>query len=127
VARPYAQEIGRLAETLAWAGSAPIDNLARAARTASLGPLVAVGSGGSLSAAHFLAQMHQSLSGQLGLTATPSELLNEPAPRSAAIWLLSAGGSNVDIYAAFGDAVAREPRQLAVLCGRAQSRLSEAA
>lgn len=127
MARPYAQEIGRLAETLAWAGSAPIDNLARAARTASLGSLVAVGSGGSLSAAHFLAQAHQSLSGQLGLTATPSELLNEPAPRSAAIWLLSAGGSNVDINAAFGDAVAREPRQLAVLCGRAQSRLSEAA
>lgn len=127
MARPYAQEIEKLAETLAWAGSAPVDDLVRAARTASLGPLVAVGSGGSLSAAHFLAHTHQSLSGQLGQTATPSELLNEPAPRSAAIWLLSAGGSNVDINGAFDDAVAREPRQLAVLCGRAQSRLSDTA
>ncbi|MFX5757134.1 hypothetical protein ABTE27_24590, partial [Acinetobacter baumannii] len=63
MARPYAQEIEKLTETLAWAGSASIDDLARAVRTAALGPLVAVGSGGSLSAAHFLAQVHQSLSG----------------------------------------------------------------
>lgn len=127
MARPYAQEMSRLTQTLAWAGSAPIDDLARAVGTAALGPLVAVGSGGSLSAAHFLAQTHQSLAGQLARTATPAELINEPAPRAASIWLLSAGGGNVDINAAFEDAVAREPRQLAVLCGRAQSPLSVAA
>ena len=127
MARPYAQEMSRLTQTLAWAGSAPIDGLARAVGTAALGPLVAVGSGGSLSAAHFLAQTHQSLAGQLARTATPAELINEPAPRAASIWMLSAGGGNVDINAAFEDAVAREPRQLAVLCGRAQSPLSAAA
>lgn len=127
MARPYAQEMGRLAQTLAWAGAEPIDDLARAVGAATLGPLVAVGSGGSLSAAHFLAQTHQSLAGQLARTATPAELINEPAPRTASIWLLSAGGGNVDINAAFEDAVAREPRQLAVLCGRARSPLSAAA
>lgn len=127
MARPYAQEMGRLTQTLAWAGSAPIDDLVRAVGAAALGPLVAVGSGGSLSAAHFLAQTHQVLAGQLARIATPAELLNEPAPRTASIWLLSAGGSNVDINAAFEDAVVREPRQLAVLCGRAQSPLSAAA
>ena len=127
VARPYAQEMGRLAQTLTWAGSTPIDDLVRAIGTATHGSLVAVGSGGSLSAAHLLAQTHQSLAGQLARTATPAELINEPAPRAASIWLLSAGGGNVDINAAFEDAVAREPRQLAVLCGRAQSPLSAAA
>jgi trehalose-6-phosphatase len=127
VARPYAQEMGRLTQTLAWASSAPIDDLVRAVGAAALGPLVAVGSGGSLSAAHFLAQTHQGLAGQLARIATPAELLNEPAPRTASIWLLSAGGSNVDINAAFEDAVVREPRQLAVLCGRARSPLSAAA
>jgi fructoselysine-6-P-deglycase FrlB-like protein len=119
--------MGRLTETLAWAGSTPIDDLVRAVGAAALGPLVAVGSGGSLSAAHFLAQTHQSLAGQLARTATPAELINEPAPRTASIWLLSAGGGNVDINAAFEDAVVREPRQLAVLCGRAKSPLSAAA
>lgn len=127
MARPYAQELERLAQTLEWAGSAPIDELARAVGSAVLGPLVAVGSGGSLSAAHFLAQTHQRFSGQIARTATPTELINEPAPRAASIWLLSAGGGNVDINAAFEDAVVREPRQLAVLCGRAQSPLSVAA
>ena len=127
MARPYAQEMGRLTQTLAWAGSVPIDDLTRAVSAAALGPLVAVGSGGSLSAAHFLAQTHQSLAGQLARTATPAELINEPAPRTASIWLLSAGGGNVDINTAFEDAVAREPRQLAVLCGRARSPLSAAA
>lgn len=127
MARPYAQEMGGLTQTLAWAGSTPIDDLARAVGAAALGPLVAVGSGGSLSAAHFLAQIHQSLSGQLARIATPAELISEPAPRAASIWLLSAGGGNVDITAAFEDAVAREPRQLAILCGRAQSPLAAAA
>lgn len=127
MARPYAQEMGRLAQTLAWSGSVPVEDLARAVGAAALGPLVAVGSGGSLSAAHFLAQTHQILAGQLARTATPAELINEPAPRTASIWLLSAGGGNVDINAAFEDVVAREPRQLAVLCGRAQSPLSTAA
>ena len=127
MARPYSLEMGRLALTLAWAGSAPINDLVRAIGTAALGPLVAVGSGGSLSAAHFLAQTHQTLAGQLAKIATPAELINEPAPRGAAIWLLSAGGGNVDINAAFDDAVVQEPRQLAVLCGRAQSPLSAAA
>ncbi len=127
VARPYAQEMGRLTQTLAWAGSTPIDDLVRTVGAAALGPLVAVGSGGSLSVAHFLAQTHQSLAGQLARTATPAELLSEPAPPSASIWLISAGGGNVDINTAFEGAVMREPRQLAILCGRAQSPLSTAA
>ena len=93
----------------------------------TLGPLVAVGSGGSLSTAHFLAQTHQSIAGQLARISTPAELINEPAPHAASVWLLSAGGGNVDINAAFEDAVVREPRQLAVLCGRARSPLSRAA
>jgi fructoselysine-6-P-deglycase FrlB-like protein len=111
VARPYAQEMDRLAQSLAWAGSAPIEELVRAVGAAALGPLVAVGSGGSLSAAHFLAQIHQSLVGQLARVATPAELVSEPAPRAASIWLLSAGGSNVDVNVVFENAVARQPRQ----------------
>jgi fructoselysine-6-P-deglycase FrlB-like protein len=127
VARPYAQEMDRLAQTLEWAGAEAIDDLVRAVGTAASGPLVAVGSGGSLSAAHFLAQLHQRLTGQIARTSTPAELVDEPAPHATSVWLLSAGGGNVDINAAFADAVAREPRQLAVLCGRAQSHLAAAA
>ena len=46
---------------------------------------------------------------------------------NAAIWLLSAGGGNVDILAAFQALAAREPRQLSILCGKTTSPLAEAA
>lgn len=127
MARPYAHEMARLAQTLAWAGAAQIEELVQAVKTAATGSLIAVGSGGSLSAAHFLTQLHQRHTGQLARTATPSEATIEPAPRTTSVWLLSAGGGNVDINGAFKDAVLREPRQLAVLCGREQSPLSNAA
>ncbi len=127
MARPYAHEMAQLAHTLTWAGSFPVNDLMSAVSVAARGSLVAVGSGGSLSAAHFLAQLHQRNSGELARVATPAEAITEPAPRTASIWLLSAGGGNVDINAAFEDAVLREPRQLAVLCGRAQSPLATAA
>ncbi|MGR4866725.1 HAD hydrolase family protein [Caulobacter sp. LARHSG274] len=51
----------------------------------------------------------------------------EPLEPAIATWLLSAGGGNVDILAAFKSLVAREPRQLGVLCGRAGSPLTELA
>jgi hypothetical protein len=41
--------------------------------------------------------------------------------------LLSAGGGNVDILAAFQTLAAREPRQLSILCGKTTSPLAEAA
>ncbi|MGH7947879.1 MAG: sucrose-6-phosphate hydrolase, partial [Candidatus Binataceae bacterium] len=55
------------------------------------------------------------------------EVVGESLAPSAAMWLLSAGGKNVDILAAFRALVAREPRQLGILCGRSNSPLADAA
>ena len=55
MARPYATEMERLAETFAWATTTELGALRRAVRAAGLSPLVAIGSGGSLIAAHALA------------------------------------------------------------------------
>lgn len=127
MARPYASEMLKLADTFAWAMSADVDVLRKAVKTAGLSPLLAIGSGGSLSAAHALAILHQRCTGYLASVATPLEAVASPLASSAAIWLLSAGGSNVDILAAFRALVAREPRQLGILCGNARSALAEAA
>lgn len=69
MAKPHAAEMARLAETFAWACDVEIEALRRAARTAGGMPLRAVGSGGSLTAAHALAQPHQNDSSRYG---TPS-------------------------------------------------------
>ncbi len=125
MARPYASEMAKLAETFAWAGSVDIDPLRRAIRTAGISPLRAIGSGGSLTAAHALASFHQRFTHRIATIATPLEAIEEPLDSNTATWLLSAGGSNVDILAATEALISREPRQLGVLCGRIGSPLTD--
>lgn len=124
MAKPYVDEMARLSETLAWASQTDISALRKAVAVASLGPLVAVGSGGSLSAAHALAFLHRRLTGQLASIATPLEAAGEHLQRTVSTWLLSAGGDNVDILTGFRALVSREARQLAALCGRSDSPLA---
>lgn len=124
MARPYSTEMVKLAETFAWATTADIGPLRKAVRTAGLSPLLAIGSGGSLSAAHALATIHRRATHQIAAVATPLEAAAEPLEGGVATWLLSAGGGNVDILAVAKTLVAREPRQLAVLCGREDSPLA---
>jgi len=126
MAKPYAAEMARLAETFAWAAEVDIGALRRAVRTAGGMPLRAVGSGGSLTAAYALAQLHQYVTRQIGVVATPLDV-SEPSAAPLANWLLSAGGSNVDILGAASRLANQEPRQLAMLCGRSDSPLSDLA
>lgn len=125
MARPYASEMAKLAESFAWAAAADITPLRLAVRTAGYSPLRAIGSGGSLTAAHALAGLHQRFTHRLASVATPLEAADEPLDTGVAIWALSAGGGNVDIMGAVKALILREPRQLAVLCGREDSLLAE--
>lgn len=125
MARPYATEMAKLAETFAWAARTEVKSLRQAVCAAGLSPLRAVGSGGSLTAAHALAALHQRFTGRLAAVATPLEAADEALEPGVSTWLLSAGGSNVDIIAAARTLISREPRQLGVLCGRADSALAD--
>ena len=125
MAQRYQGEIGRLGETFAWAAAVDLESLQQAIRTASVASLRAVGSGGSLTAAHALAHLHQRHTGCLAAVATPLEAVGESLDATTATWLLSAGGGNVDILAATRRMISREPRQLAVLCGRDASPLAD--
>lgn len=127
MARPYATEMSKLAETFSWAVSCDITALRQAVRTAGLSSLTAIGSGGSLTAAHALASLHRRWTGHLAAVATPLEAISEPIASTTSSWLVSAGGTNVDILAAFHALVAREPRQLGIMCGKADSPLASAA
>ena len=112
-----------LTETFAWAEIVDIRSLQQAVRAARLSPLRAVGSGGSLTAAHALAGLHQRYTDLLAAVATPLEAIDNPLDAAIATWLLSAGGGNPDIMAAAKTLIWREPRQLGVLCGREASPL----
>lgn len=126
MAKPYAEEMERVAETFAWVAEiVDIEPLRHAIRTAAQSPLRAVGSGGSLTGAHTLAALHQRHTGQLATVATPLEAVGEPLGATVAAWLLSAGGGNVDVLAAARSLIQREPRQIGVLCGRDASPLAK--
>ncbi|MCQ4634553.1 HAD hydrolase family protein [Shinella sp. CPCC 100929] len=125
MAKPYASELARLQETLRWSASTDIESLKNAVKTAGLSPLSAIGSGGSLTAANVLAALHQSFTGKPGLVQTPLEAANANLDVSVSQWLLSAGGSNVDINAAAVSLIEREHRQVAVMCGRPGSPITE--
>ena len=125
MARSYAGEMARLAETFAWASATDLQPLRQAVRIAGLSPLRAIGSGGSLTSAHALASLHRRYTGHVAMVATPLEAVNEPLDTTVATWLLSAGGSNVDIMAVAKTLILREPRQLGVLCGRDTSPLAK--
>jgi len=123
--RPYDAEMAELARTFAWAQQYDVTDLRQAVRVASARPLISIGSGGSLTVAVVLASLHQNLSRQLGTTLTPLEVTHSRIETDCSYWLISAGGSNVDINGAAKALITREPSQVAILCGRADSPLAE--
>lgn len=125
MARPYREEMSALSQTFAWAATANLERLRQAVRVAGESPLRAIGSGGSLTAAHALAALHQRYTGHLSAATTPLTAIAEPVDTNTASWLLSSGGSNVDIIEAAKSLILAEPRQLGILCAREASRLVE--
>lgn len=117
-----------LSETYSWALDAPIESLIAGVSASASMPLVAVGSGGSFTAAHLACALHQHYTGMVSKPVTPLELISSPfRVRSLAAMILSAGGSNIDIISAFENIVEREPRRCMVLCLRKDSKLTRRA
>lgn len=125
MARPYEKEMSNLSDTFAWAAAADIKPLRQAVRKAGLWPMRAIGSGGSLTGAHAIADLHRRYTGQLAAAGTPLDAVHEPLDTATTTWLVSAGGNNVDIVAAAKALILREPRQCGVICANETSRLAK--
>lgn len=124
----YANELTRLDETYAWAQVAPIETLTEFVAEAHTRPLLAIGSGGSVTGAHFASLIHRSYAGGVARYATPLEvLLSEPQLQDAAALLLSASGRNRDVLAALDHCIQHDARAIATLCTQRGSPLAAAA
>ncbi|MDD2736696.1 MAG: HAD hydrolase family protein [Desulfuromonadaceae bacterium] len=123
--KPYVSELSKLAETYEWAISQDITALTNAINVTNSLPMLAVGSGGSLSAAEVMISCHERAAHFLGRAVTPLELLTAlPNNQDTSVWFFSAGGGNVDIRRAYKHALLKEPRQVAALVGKLNSKLS---
>ena len=96
--RSYPSELGRIPATIDWALGQDVAAL-RGTLLQELGGhnLVAIGSGGSLTAAAFAALLHEAATGRLARAATPLEAITRSPLRDTGVLLLSARGTNVDI------------------------------
>jgi len=102
----------------------PIDQLCSFVNASHDLPLIAVGSGGSLTAAHMAVLLHQR-TGMLSKAVSPLDFmaLKKSSPGNSVL-ILSAGGRNLDILSAFRSVVTSEPRQLMALCMQTGSPLA---
>jgi fructoselysine-6-P-deglycase FrlB-like protein len=117
VGRPYATELTELAPTYQWALTADLGRLVASLRGVSSLPLMAIGSGGSLTVAEFCAGLHRDMCGCPAIAQTPLEAVASGTNlRNAAVVLTSAGGSNPDVLASLDRLARREPRSFVVVC-----------
>jgi hypothetical protein len=114
--KPYWTELELLPETFAWALEVDIREVSRAIAATQGSELVCIGSGGSFSAAAFVAWLHQELTGRLAVSATPWQASRMQAIRNCAAVILSAGGKNPDVLGVFKALLKLEPRSLGILC-----------
>jgi fructoselysine-6-P-deglycase FrlB-like protein len=122
--KPYASELAQLPLTYKWARSCDITALARSVQVNKEFSLVSVGSGGSLTAAAFMAQLHETFTGMPAKYCTPLEVVEDPAIRDCAVYILSARGSNPDIVEAGRLIAYREPKAVSGIVLASESPLS---
>ncbi len=122
--RSYDDEIAAFPETYAWASTVDVEPLRSQVEAAANRGLLAVGSGGSWTAAHFAAYLHQVCTPHLSQAVTPLQMSGlRNVIRSVAVLLLSARGQNPDILTAARFAIEHEPRELTAIIFAAHSPL----
>lgn len=122
--KPFASELAQLPLTYKWARSCDVTALARSIQANKEFSLVSVGSGGSLTAAAFMAQLHEYFTGMPAKYCTPLEVIEDPAIRDSAVYFLSARGSNPDVVEAGKLIAYREPKAISGLVLANKSLLS---
>lgn len=126
--KPYSQELKQLSQTYDWARKQDILSIADIASSSSTLPVIAVGSGGSLTVAHFTTRLHQHFAKRIGKALTPLEIVeSKKSIKNSSVILLTAGGRNPDVIGAFKNIVLEEPQILSIVGSKADSPLSKAA
>lgn len=126
--RPFEEELVLLPDTYEWALRADVQELAKSVGLGSYLPLRSVGSGGSLSAAVFAAQLHQVFNAQVASAVTPLEISSgvAAAQESTSVFL-SASGRNPDIIGAFLTLAESGASSILVVCMQKESPIGQVA
>jgi fructoselysine-6-P-deglycase FrlB-like protein len=120
----YESELYCLNQTYQWAHEAPIEELSSFIEASHDSSLIAIGSGGSLTAAQMAAILHQK-AGKISKGVTPLEFVHlGRAVLDSSVLILTSRGNNADILSAYRHAANAEPRRLMAICMKKHSPLS---
>jgi HAD superfamily hydrolase (TIGR01484 family) len=124
VASHYASELQKLPDTYAAALAIDVNRLKLAISGLSGASVLAVGSGGSFTAASLLCNLHETYTGRVSRPSTPLEIICNPTLAAASpVFLISAEGKNPDIVEALQRARLHSSRSLHVITNRGDSPL----
>ena len=123
--KPFEKELAMISDTVGWAFAEELSSLQKVMSTLMPYPLLVIGSGGSLSGAHFVAQVHEQVTGNMAKAITPLEFIySQIDPACHAVLFLTASGNNKDIIGAFEKAIRFEYSVIAVICASPKSKIS---
>lgn len=123
--RPFANELEELEETYTWTASHDVTALREHLRIAR-GPLLAVGSGGSFTAASYAAFLHEEAHGEVSRAATPLESIDAARKlHNFHTLIVSSGGRNRDGLQACEALLRAEPASATILTASEGSPLSD--
>jgi fructoselysine-6-P-deglycase FrlB-like protein len=126
--KPYANEIAYIPTAYQWALEQEIKPLADTIGRLTSHGLIAVGSGGSYTAASFQVLLHESITGKLSYASTPYQLLiKSNVIRNVAVSVLSAEGKNKDVLGSFQYVCDAEPQDVMAFTLKSDSPLNELA
>lgn len=114
--KPYASELERLPGAYDWAMSVDIGPVVDLVGSLAAQSLLAVGSGGSFTAAAVAAYLHQRYAQKLARAVTPMEAVSLPTLQDVGVLIATGGGRNPDVLGCFERIAQREPQELAVFC-----------
>ena len=114
--KPYQTELSKIGEVYDWAVRFDIQPLVDLVRALSAQPLLAIGSGGSFTAAHVAAHFHERYAQKLARSVTPLEALSLPILDDIGVLIVTGGGRNPDVLSCLRHLAELEPQQLGVLC-----------
>jgi hypothetical protein len=125
--KPYESELTTLPQTYGWASTTDIGGLIDYVASIERKPLVAIGSGGSLTAAHFAALLHRARGRAIATHQTPLDFLTTTPPlRDIAVLMLSASGRNQDVIAAMDRCLEDDSYRVAAICMRRETSIAAA-
>ena len=124
----FTNELLALDSTVDWAGECDVQALECFVKEVAELPLIAIGSGGSLTACHLTALLHRARYRRPAQFMTPLDALSISAGlHRAGVFLASASGKNKDVLRAFDACIADEAPAVAAITLSADNPLKEAA